>query len=98
MICHLGQSKDYGKLKANKEAGSKVEEKKTYRERKERRETRSCRSRDVITLFRIMLIGPYYEFDYVSDMILCANYVNICDFEFLSVHRKNICWNICFGN
>ena len=38
-----------------------------------------------------MLIGPYYECDYVFNMILCAIYVKICGFEFLSVHRRNIC-------
>ena len=31
------------------------------------------------------------------DIILCANYVNICDFEVLSVHRRNICLNNPFS-
>ena len=43
-----------------------------------------------------MLIGPYYECDYVFDMILCAIYVNICGFEFLSIHRWNICSTYCY--
>ena len=51
----------------------------------------------MITMFRIMLIGPYYESDYMFDMTLCAIYVKICGFEFLSVHRRNICLIVCFG-
>ena len=52
----------------------------------------------VITLFHIMLIGAYYECDFVFDLILCAIYVKICGFEFLSVRRRNICLIICFRN
>ena len=50
----------------------------------------------VITLVRVMLINPDYDCDYVFDMILSVIYMNICGFEFLSVHRRKICLIICF--
>ena len=50
----------------------------------------------MITLLCIMLIGPYYEYDIVFDMILSDIYMNLCEFEFLSVHRRKICLIIYF--